>query len=63
MEVTEVPFADTVGDRAGDSGDITALTKAQNKYFPKIKRWMERYFKTMEVSVNLKQMEIVSGIV
>ena len=49
MEVKEIPFADTVGGHSGHMGDITALTKVQNTYFPDIKNWIENYFDTMQV--------------
>ena len=45
----EVPFADTVGER----GNITALTKVQNEHFPRIKLWIEEYFKKVTIKLPL----------
>lgn len=51
-EVREEPFADTVGYSVQDKGDITALTKVENKYFPEIRHWIEGFLYNRKVSFN-----------
>ena len=47
--MSKLPFADTVGD-IQNRGDITALTKVENEYFPDIKAWIEKFLNEMEVT-------------
>ena len=48
--MTKTPFADTVGGSSDDKGDITALTKVENKHFPHIKQWIDGYFMSRKVN-------------